>query len=130
MPPTNFKSFDSVWSLGDFEQGLRVFGGKHEQCSGGSRGRPTTLLPILQGAHRDTEQLGKSRLRQTSLLSNRPNVRNIGHAAVLAAFEFSKTSEDFLADIATPSTLSSHLQPLCDHCTRGVSRDAPSGAHA
>lgn len=74
---TRLSTFSLSTPLCHFEQCLRIFHRNHEQRAGGSGWRAASLFPILQSAHRHTEQLGKAGLGKPGLLPEEHD----GHAA-------------------------------------------------
>jgi hypothetical protein len=85
---------------GDVKQRARIPIRNHQQRAGCTWRGATALLPVLQGAHWDTEECRKARLRQAAFLSNTCNVRSVHDATVLAALEFAQTVENFLSDVS------------------------------
>ena len=88
---------------------MRIFGGNDEKGASGPRRRSPSLFPILQRPYRDPQQLSKTRLGQPGLLSRLGNIGHIDDAAKLAALDFAKAMQDFLADLAL---ISNYITPF------------------
>ena len=74
----------------NLDQRARVLSRDEQERSSGARRCSPALLPLLQRADRDPEQLSESRLREPSPFPDGRDRRHCGNPAVFAPLELTK----------------------------------------
>src|ERR1700752_4384992 len=82
----------------DLHERARIFCRYQYQRARRARWCSKTLLPFLQGAHGNAEQLGKLRLRQASAFANVRDRGNLRNPTVFAALDLADPFENLCTD--------------------------------